>query len=594
MTVDRLQSYLDKLLAADRRFDSQVVAAFKEKAGDGGMPSEEEMKFLAEKVLDRHRERFADEAARRDLDDFLRQRPPSGRRPWKFILDFGRSIPGLAILLVEAFRGQGKQMFKDGRADPATIRRVREFAGPMNVRGAAGLVKVDPRADLLEIEAALQKAVTAIRGFDFLDASPAGRDTNEHTILIKPGVNWGQFGYPTITSWQSVYALTKMCFQEADKRGARVEVIVGDESGIEIILWGGTTMENFETTDILHAAVSAGLERAASLEATDPGKFAGAPDLLNLLKEEARAGRKVTSDPGDANSVNMIEMARRAGVRVVAFDDKDVEHKVVPVPGAKHFRDGAEIPTLVAAEVTDIINLPKPPGRHLIMGNTGLTGALKNHVGLLAGSKRSPGLHGSIRYPALKARQDDPRYAEELQKQEQALLDDKSGKEGFKLARNVLGTWGTFAPDLPFHEKIVELYAAVAAKERFSVTDMRRTVSSLGPDLGNTIDIGAVIAATDPLTLDVLAGALLKRAYEGIGGFFTAAMPGGETLLEYWIGKTWLEQGTPFDLLGHIAANSYGYGPVDWEHIDLKEVESSGFSPEELQAISAYLQSGRS
>lgn len=588
MTVDRLQSYLDELLAANRPFDAQVVAAFKEKAGDWGEVTEEELKFLAEKVLDRQRDRFVDEATRRELGLFLMQ-AKSGRSPWEPFLDFLGSIPGLSILLVEAIRGQGWQIFTDGRAEAGYIQQVRREAAPKNFRGTLSLAKVDPQAIPPEIEAALKKVVKAIRGFDFLDNPPTGSASNEHTILIKPGVNWGMFGYPTVTSWESVYALTKMCLAEGDARGAKVEVIVGDESGIEIKLWGGTTMENFETTGILHAAVLAGLERAASLEATEPAKFAGAAGLLAAV----RGGHRVTADPEDVNSVKMRAMARQAGVRVIAFDDDEVTHKPVHFAGAKHFQDGILIPGLVADEVTDIINLPKPPGRHLIMGNTGLTGALKNHVGLLAGSERSPGLHGLYnRYPKPEAGQSTPDYVEKLKARRKDLLRDKSGKEGRKFALEVLGEGGSFAPDLPFHEKIAEIYLAVAEKERFSVADMRRTVSSLGPDLGDTIDIGAVLAATDPLTLDVFAGALLKRAYVEIGGFLAAAAPGGDTLLEYLIGKTWLKNGTPFDLVGHIAANSYGVGPIDWAHIELKDGESSGFSPQEMQALISYLQGG--
>jgi uncharacterized protein (DUF362 family) len=585
MTVDRLQSYLDELLAADRQFDAQVVAAFKEKAGDWGEVSEDELKFLAEKVLDRHGDRFVDEAARRDLGLFLMQ-AKSQKAPWEPILEYLGSIPRLSILLVEAIRGLGWRIFTDGRAPDDYIQQVRREAVQINFRGTLSLAKVKPQALPLEVETALRKVIAAIGGFDFLNNPPEGLGQNEHTVLIKPGVNWGLFGYPTVTSWESVYALTKMCLEEADNRGAKVEVIVGDESGIEIKLWGGTTMANFETTNILHAAVLAGLERAASLEAAEPQKYAGA----NALLATAQAGHRVTADPEDANSVKMISLAQLAGVRVMAFDEDDVTHQTVPVPGAKHFQDGIEIPSIVADTVTDIINLPKPPGRHLIMGNTGLTGALKNHVGLLKGQKRSPGLHGQYnRYPRPEAGQTNADYIEKFKARKKALLEDKSGKERRKFALDVLGDWGDFAPALPFHEKIVELYLAVAAKERFSVTDMRRTMSSLGPDLGDTIDIGVVLASKDPLTLDVFAGALLKHAYVQIGSFLEAAVPGGDSLLEYLMGKTWLKRGTPFDLMSHIAANSYGVGPVDWDHIDLKGLENSGFTADELEAVISYL-----
>jgi uncharacterized protein (DUF362 family) len=585
MTVANLQSYLDELVAEDKKFDAQVVATFKKKAEDWLGVSEAEWKFLAEKVLGEQGHRFVDEATRQDFGRFLVSEMKSRHAPWDPFLDFLASIPGLSNLLVEATLGQVWMIFKDGKAPPEVIQKVREEASQINFRGTVSLAKIDPQAGTAEIEAALRKTIHAIGGFDFLSRPPQGKTKNEHTILIKVGVNWGQLGYPTVTSCESVSALTKMCFQEAKSRGASVEVIVGDESGIEIALWGGTTMDNFQHTGILHAAVLAGLERAASLEGPGPGEFAGARELLEL----ARSGHEVTLDPGDTDSVKMMEMARRAGVQVVPFDE--VKNKaIIPVPGARHFQQGIRVPGIVAGEVTDIINLPKPPGRHLIMGNTGLTGALKNHVGILVGSFRSPGLHGlSDRYPAAKEGLPPESCLESLKVQVKAIKDDGSGKEARKFALDVLSNWRTFAPDMPFHEKITELYMAVAEKERFSVADMRSTVSSLGPDVGDTIDIGAVIAAKDPLTLDVFAGALLKRAYVEMGNAFAALEPGGDTLLEYLVGKTWLKSGTPFDLMSYIAANSYGVGPIDLAHIDLKGVENSGFSAAEMEAITSYL-----
>jgi uncharacterized protein (DUF362 family) len=585
MTVAKLQNYLDELLAEDRKFDAEVVATFKKIAGDWFGVSEAEWKFLAEKVLGEQGPRFADEAARREMGRFLVQPVKSGGSPWEPFLKILDSIPGLANLLIEANLGQWWQTFKDGKAPPEVIQKVRQEARKINFFGTVSLAKIDPQStQVAEIEAAMRKTIEAIGGFDFLSQPPEGKASNAHTILIKAGVNWGQFLYPTVTSHESVYALTRMCFQEAEKRGASVEVIVGDESGIEIVLWGGTTMDNFEHTGILQAAVRAGLERAASLQATQPDKFAGARDLLKLEHE----GKKVTFDSKDGPSVKMIEMAQQAGVRVVAFDQ--VARQQVFIPGARHFPEGIPVPKIVAEDVTDIINLPKPPGRHMIMGNSGLSGALKNHVGLLAGENRSPGLHGlSDRYPPPGEGQTKESHLETLKARRQALREDKSGQAARQFAMDVMFNWDNFAPALPFHEKIVELYLAFAEKERFSVADMRLTVSSIGPDLGDFIDIGAVIAAKDPTTLDVLAGALLKRAYGKTGNTFDALMPGGDTLLEYLVGKTWLQNGTPFDLMSHIAANSYGVGPIDFAHINLKGAENSGFSPKEIEAITSHL-----
>jgi uncharacterized protein (DUF362 family) len=586
MSVAKLQGYLDELLAEDKQFDAEVVANFIRLAKGwewvpllGGV-SEEEWKFLAEKVLARHRDRFADEAARRDLGSFLVQEMKSGSYPGEPFLEFLTAIPGLANLLVEANLGQWWQIFQDGKAPAEVIRRVRQEAQGLGFRGTVSLAKISPQAGSAEIEAALRKAIQAIGGFDFLSRPPAGEAENKHTILIKAGVNWGQIGgYPTVTSSESVYALAKMCLQEAEARGAAVVVIVGDESGIEIKLMGGTTMGNFEFTGILQAAVLAGLERAAALAEREPERFQGAREMLAAVQ----AGQRVTR-----TSEAMLEMAARAGVRVVPFDE--VEHKLIPIPGSRHFPDGILVPKFVVEEVTDIINLPKPPGRHLIMGNTGLTGALKNHVGLLAGSHRSPGLHGPHdRYPRPAAGQTGSSYLESMKALGAALVADASGKTARKFALDVMFNWDAFAPDLPFHEKMAELYLAFAAKERFSVADMRRTVSSLGPDMGDTIDIGAVLAAKDPLTLDVVAGALLKRAYLNMG---EVVAPGGDTLLEYLVGKTWLKDGSPFDLMNHIAANSYGLGPLGLAHIDFLGLEDSGFSPGELAEITSHLRSG--
>ena len=578
MIVLKLQSYLDELLADDRKFDAHVVATFKKITRDWFMISDDEVIFLADKVLGQQEGRFVDEATRHDLEGFLAQAVKSRRHLWERLLEISASIPGLFNLLIEAILGQWVQIFQDGKAPPKVIQKVRQEASQINYRGIASLTKIDPRSEeVATIEAAIRKTIDAIGGFDFLSQPPPGKTVNEHTILIKVGVNWGQFGYPTVTSRESVYAVTRLCFQEAAKRGASVEVIIGDESGIEIGLWGGTTMDNFEHTGILHAAVLAGLSRAASLEEAQPEKFAGAGKLL----EEARAGQVTL------NAEKMMEMARQAGVRVVAFEE--VETKQIPVPGARHYREGILVPKIAAEEVTDLINLPKPPGRHLIMGNTGLTGALKNHVGILAGSERSPGLHGLYdRYPPLAGGQTKDSYLENLQARREAVLEDKSGKAACKFLLDVSVNWEEH-PGMSFHEKIAEIYLAVAGKERFSVTDMRRTISSLGPDVGDTVDIGAIIAATDPLTLDVFAGAFLKRAYVEMGSAADALQPGGDTLLEYLAGKTWLPSGTPFDLMSHIAAISYGVGPIDFAHIDLKGVEDSGFSAEEIGAITSYL-----
>jgi uncharacterized protein (DUF362 family) len=480
--------------------------------------------------------------------------------PMEWVFERVKSIPKNFVLLIEAIWGQVKQCFENGTANPRRIKEVREEARKRNYnfRGKVSFAKINPKMDsersLEEVEAALKKVIGDIEGFDFLSKTPKGKEKNEHTVLIKAGVNWGLLGYPTVTSWESVYAVTKMCLREAEDRGATVMVIVGDESGIENDLWGGTTDDNFEHTGILHAAVLAGLEHAASLEVVDPVNFKGAGELLKLVHE----GHKATFDDGDTLSKQMRDMASKTGVEIIGFRSKDKSEDRdfirIPIPAgekAKHFKEGIFVPKIVAEEVTDIINLPKPPGRHLIMGNTGLTGALKNHVGLLKASDRSRVLHG----------------------------------EGGRL----LGSWSEHGPGMGFHEKIVEIYLACKDKERFSATDMRQTVSSLGPDIGDTIDIGVVIAAKDPVTLDAVAGAFLKKRYEEVGNWFDALKPGGDSFLEYLAGKTWLRKCTPFDLKSHIAANFYLVGPIDLDHINFIGFGTSGFRVREIDAVAGYL-----
>src|SRR5207249_2336110 len=127
---------------------------------------------------------------------------------------------------------------------------------------------------------------------DFLNKPPAGKAVNEHTVLIKPGVNWGINGYPTCTSEESTYASVRQTLEEGDKRGAKVNVVVGDESGIEGKMWGATTMGNFELSGVLDGAVRAGLERAAALEGKGDAQYAGAKALLDGLKNSDGSERR--------------------------------------------------------------------------------------------------------------------------------------------------------------------------------------------------------------------------------------------------------------------------------------------------------------
>jgi hypothetical protein len=579
MTVRSLDHFIEQKLATGEPFTQSDVEELKGRAEDWYLVSDAEAQRLL-LLLDQHPDLFQPDAAA-DLRRFARGHL-ANKSSW---VERALEVPLAAVNflggpVIEAVGGV-VNLFSTGTASIEDVAKIRSAQNRANVRGTAGIVKVAPDASLPAIEAAIQRSVAAIDGFAFLASPPAGATANEHTVLVKPGVNWGHFGYPTVTSWESVYATVKMTFAAAEASGAAVKVIVGDESGAEIKLWGGSTMANFEQTRILHAGVLAGLERAAAREASEPHTFAGAGALLAVARGRERIMRA---------DREMIAMAEKAGVRVIGFDE--VEHTRIPVPGARHFKDGILVPKIVAEEVTDIINLPKPPGRHVLMGNTGLTGAVKNHIGLLGALDRIPALHGPYdRYPAMERGENGDSFVDRLSTYQNRIKAGGIGEVAKELLDKSQLDWRGGAPGITFHEKVVELYRAFADKERFTLTDMRRTVSSLGPDLGDTLDIGAVIAAKDPVSVDVLASAFLKRAYEGIGDFGDAAKPGGDTVVEWAMGKAWLRQAgaTAFDLLATLAANAYGVGPADREHLDMRNLDGSGFSAEELRGLDKHL-----
>ncbi len=570
MTIQKQQHDLDQ-------------AADKEKGSNTKGPRRR--RLLAQTFFMKSRLKSARETTKiKHYQDLIKE---SEDAPPEWVLKRAGAIPKNLILLFQAIYAQFAQIFRSGDASPKEIKKVREDPQNIKNREVVSIAKINPKIDsnrsMGKVEEAFKKVVGDIEGFEFLSSPPQGQKNNEHTVLVKVGVNWGHFFYPTVTSWESVYAVTKMCLEEAKNREATVKVFVGDESGIENGLWGGTTMKNFEHTKILHAAVHAGLERAASLEKDKRAGFEGAGELFKLVKE----GYEITLE--DTRSKEMRDMARKAGVEILAFGDEAEKFIQVQIPDkekVKHFKDGILVPWVVAKDVTDIINLPKPPGRHLIMGNTGLTGAMKNHVGLLKASARSWMFHGGgDPLPDSEGKDGDS--------DESSLRPKAESESGIRrLVRKIVRfiDWAIHGPDMGFHEKIVEIYLAFKDKERFSATDMRRTVSSLGPDIGDTIDIGVVIASKDPVALDAVAGAFLKERYKQIGTWFDALKPGGDSFWEYLAGKTWLRNCTPFDLKSHIAANSYGIGPIDLDHIDFKGFESSGFRVREIDAIAEYLQ----
>jgi hypothetical protein len=231
------------------------------------------------------------------------------------------------------------------------------------------------------------------------------------------------------------------------------------------------------------------------------------------------------------------------------------------------------------------------------MGCAGVTGALKNHIGLLAGSDRVPMLHGPLdRVPGLNDGKDGPRWADEFKQWGEKLNDPALNREDrIAMLKKMQGQthWDVnneHGNNMMLHEKIAELSSVFAPRERFTVTDMRQAFSSIGPDVGDTVDTGKVIASRDAATVDVLANAVLKNAYAQMGKpsgdglaaelpswlqkpaeWIRVAMPGGDTPSEYFYGQTWLEKdATAFDTLQVRAAMAYGLAPTGPGQINLK------------------------
>jgi uncharacterized protein (DUF362 family) len=467
---------------------------------------------------------------------------------------------------------------------PAELQKIdRVGVSPASVVSISPAPAGSPAAERQKVYEAQKKAVNNIGGYDFLSSPPEGKTDNVHTVLIKPGVNWGANGYPTCTSAESTYASTRQTLEEAAKRGAKVNVIVGDESGIENKAWGGTTMGNFEHTGVLDGAVRAGLEQAAKLEAKGDKNYSGARAILDGLKDAKGQERKVT-----LNDKAAIAMAEKAGVKVVGFDT--VEHVRVPipdiapgVPGNRHFPEGLLIPKMVRDDVTDIINLPKPPGRHALMGCAGVSGAMKNAIGLIGGSDRVPALHGPLdRVPGLNSGQNGDTWAAQFKELGKKLADPSlSPQERTALQQKLQGQakWDLNSdgpPNWMLHEKIAEMNLIFADKQRFTVTDMRKTLSTFGPDVGDTMDIGKVVASKHAATVDVLANSLIKNAYEGMSNDPLKVAAGtlhgsGDSLGNHIYGRTWLENdASAFDTLQVRAAMEYGLAPLSRDAIQLK------------------------
>jgi hypothetical protein len=304
----------------------------------------------------------------------------------------------------------------------------------------------------------------------------------------------------------------------------------------------------------------------------------------------------------------------------------------------KHFTKGIRVSSALS-DVTDIINLPKPPGRHGIMSNCGLTGAVKNYIGLMSGVDRGESLHSTwARTPPRRDDETPGSYQDRLKDFVNALGNrgvsraDVAAQGPVSVDSKDLGNWKTNEEELlktagewvenmksegqkladkpgmeaegpgqQFFEKLGELNLYFKTKERFVFTDMRETVASFGPDFGEKITVGKAIASDSAAIVDALGSAALKEAYdrqhgwqfsgkaefselerapEGIAGLPQRMLARVRDTLSHAYreaqGAGFLRGGDPFVLKNHAAVMSYpGLAPTGMHNVELKMAPES-------------------
>ncbi|MEW5849655.1 MAG: DUF362 domain-containing protein [Myxococcota bacterium] len=551
----------------------------------------------------------------------------------------------------EYIKGTVRAIVSTGEAEAAYLQAARKAAS--GVRANAAISDLPVKANAQEVLKVFLEQTEAINGWKFLEPG------KNHNVLVKPGINWGINGYPTVSSWESVYAAAMATHQKGAAVGSNVKVTVADESGIENKDFGRTTMDNMEDTGILGGAVLAGVEVSFNKQGL---RGAAAHDAaVKFLAEKLRAaGVNVPENAKAAdvaplvrrNHTELLDRAREAGVVVIPLDEQQtmVLKPVSKGPGEpvapdeanmtpqqlralKHFQDGIRVSTALK-DVTDIINLPKPPGRHGIMSNCGLTGAVKNYIGLMSGVDRSENLHSKwARTPPRRDGETAGNYVDRIKEFVTFLGDRGVNEADVKSQPHVgrdargLGDWkkneaellntaaewvanmksegqkladesGNEAegPGQQWFEKLAELNLFFKDKERFTFTDMRKTVSSFGPDFGEQLDVGKAIASDSAAVVDALASAELKRAYENdkSAGFGSAEEfseleknnPGLKGLPGRLLARvrdamsstykeaqeaSFLRGKDPFKLKNHVAVMSYpGLAPSDMMNVNLK------------------------
>lgn len=476
--------------------------------------------------------------------------------------------------------GSLAQLWRTGEAPEAMVQAARKQA--THVRSTASVKAVEQNTSAREMLGVFLEQTSEIGGWKWLDDVPDGV---EFPLMIKPGINWGINRYPTVTSWEGCYAAALGSLEKADAKGKDVPVTIADESGIENKDFKRTTMDNMEHTFILGAGIFAGIENHFRRQGMshDAAHAAAIGHVRDAMVER---GRKHPDDasiqlPKDAkiedlvplinrHDHDLIELAKKGGVEVTPLDEgpTTILKPVVAKRGRKlnegevgvtreqydamkHFKDGIRVNAKVL-KFKKMINLPKPPGRHGIMSNCGLTGANKNHIGLLAGVDRGTVLHNRFaRVPQPRDGEDYGTFTERIQQAVRwmgdmpvnrndleargHLTEDQMGKynweehyddmvatgqewidhlssESQKLADKGGGEQAG-GPGQQFFDKLGELELFFAPMTAFTWTDMRRTVSSAGPDFGEAVPVGVTIAADNSSVVDAYATAALKQVY---------------------------------------------------------------------------------
>lgn len=482
------------------------------------------------------------------------------------------------------------QFFKSGEAKETHVQAARKNA--VGVTATASVTALPVEASAKQVLETFLRQTDEIGGWNWMDKEINSKEP--FPVMIKPGINWGISGYPSVTSWEGVYASALGTLERAAAKGHHnLEVTVADESGIENKDFGRTTMMNMEDTAIFGASVFAGVENAYRRQGMNDA--AAHKAALDHIAKAMRARdakypdtvpnndkKSIPADPKIEDLVHLVKhsdteliaMAKSGGVEIKALDEgpttilkpvlkrrgQKLKSGEVPMSrkqldAMKHFKDGIRVNAEVL-KFKKMINLPKPPGRHGIMGNCGLTGANKNHIGLLAGVDRGTVLHNRFaRVPQPREGENYGTFTERIEqavrwmgdgavnlkelKREGRLTEDKMGDfnweahyddmvstgeewithlngEAQKLADQGGGEQAG-GPGQQFFDKLGELEMFFQPMTAFTWTDMRQTVASLGPDFGEAIDVGISIASDNSSVVDAYATAALKQVYDERG-----------------------------------------------------------------------------